>query len=201
MIRGVAVDLDPREAEEKQPGGFERERERLLAIASGDWAGHVIAEPSAVIDSGNGVQLVWLFPEPLPNTEANKAAVKAQAKGLAELLEGDAVQSLEHLFRVPFTENLPNAKKRDKGRAKSTARLLNYNSAARISLAGLAMVATPIHEQPAAKVDLDDFDYNAVVAAAEDALDTASRADGHRWQDPRLGRRSHSAREHGPLRA
>ena len=114
-IRGVAVDIDPDESAEAEPGGFERERDRLKLVAHEALADSA-CPATAAIDSGNGVQLLWLFDKPLPNTPENREAVKRQAAGLAQHFGGDAVQSLDHLFRIPFTRNIPNQKKRQKGR-------------------------------------------------------------------------------------
>ena len=165
-IRGLAVDLDPVAAIETQPGGFERERQRLLAAAR-EWSSHFLAPPAGIVDSGNGVQMLWLFPEPLLNTESNRHAVKAQAKGLGRHLGSDAVQSLDHLFRIPFTTNRPNARKLAKGRTLSASRLLHFSPRDRIGLQSLAMIATPAHEETrAVAANLDDFDYAAVLEAA-----------------------------------
>lgn len=167
-IRGLAVDLDPVTAVETQAGGYERERKRLLTLA-GEWASHFLAAPSAIVDSGNGVQMLWLFPKPLPNTDGNRLAVKAQAKGLGRHLGSDAVQSLEHLFRIPFTINRPDARKLAKGRAQAEARLLHSAPRQRIGLSSLAMIAAPLREEPRAAVNLDDFEYAAVIEVVSDS--------------------------------
>lgn len=169
-IRGIVVDIDPRAAEEATPGGYDRERARLLSLAN-ERLECMFAPPTAVVDSGNGVQLVWLFREPLPNTDENRRAVKAQAKALEKAYGGDATSSVDHLFRIPFTNNLPNAGKRAKGRSPTAARLLHLNLRTKTSLSWLAMIAPPVHDEKAVAVDavdLDDFDYDAVIAAAED---------------------------------
>jgi len=158
-IRGIAVDLDPND------GNYAGERERLLGVAR-MWSNHVVVPASAAIDSGNGVQIIWLFPEPLPNDAETRAKVKAQAKGLGQSIGSDRVQSVDHLFRVPWTLNLPNEKKRLKGRTQTGAKLLYFDPAATCTLDPLAIVASPITESPAAAVELD-FDYAPVVAAAE----------------------------------
>ena len=108
-IRGIAVDLDP------EGSDYNSERKRLLSLAQ-EWPDHFLAPATAAIDSGNGVQLIWLFPTPLLATAENIAAVKAQALGMNKMLGSDAVQSVDHLFRVPGTINLPNEKKRRNGR-------------------------------------------------------------------------------------
>jgi RecA-family ATPase len=160
-IRGIAVDLDPHE------GNYASERERLLGIAR-MWSNHVVLPASIAIDSGGGVQIIWLFPEPLPNDAETRAKVKAQAKGLGRSTGSDPVQSVDHLFRVPFTLNLPNEKKRLNGRTQTEAKLLHFDPAAACTLETLAIVAPPVvAESPATIVDLDDFSYQDVIASAE----------------------------------
>lgn len=167
-IRGLAVDLDPVAAAEAQPGGYERERNRLLSLAD-EWSRHFLAAPSVIVDSGNGVQMLWLFPDPLPNTEGNSTAVKAQAKGLGRHLGSDSVQSLDHLFRIPFTTNLPDARKRAKGRVPTTSRLVRCAPRDRAGLRSLSVIAAPVREEPRTAVSLEGFGYAAVLEAALDA--------------------------------
>lgn len=171
-IRGVAVDIDPDEAAEAEPGGLERERDRLKHIALEALA-HETCPATAAIDSGNGVQLLWLFDKPLPNTPENREAVKRQAAGLAQHFGGDAVQSLDHLFRIPFTRNIPNRKKREKGRAECVSKLLAWDNGRRHSLEALAAIAPPaerasITMQTVAPIELD---FPSVMDAAEGGPD------------------------------
>lgn len=168
-IRGIAVDPDPDAKVEATAGGFERERKRLLNEAN-QWQDNIFAPATAAIDSGNGVQLIWLFPTPLPATAENIAAVKAQARGLNTLFGSDAVQSIDHLFRIPFTINLPTKNKVAKGRKRCESTLLYFDRAATNDLRALATVADPVAERPAAAVEMDGFDYDAVIAAAEGEL-------------------------------
>ena len=125
-IRGVALDLDPGD------GPLEKERAKLWErVNEAESAGGVFgAGPSYVIDSGGGAQVLWLFADALPAETETAAAVKAQARGMANRFGLDAVQSLDHLFRTPFTRNLPNAKKRARGRVGATA-CVEWSSAER----------------------------------------------------------------------
>lgn len=174
-IRGLAVDLDPREEVELKPGGWAEERERLLSLAS-VLTSEGPCPASLAVDTGNGVQLIWLFAEPIENTQENRALVKAQAAGLADRLGGDAVQSVDHLFRLPGTRNFPNAKKRAKGRVETAARLLHVDAARRYTLAELEGLAAPRDAKASAPVDLTGFDYPAVLEAAEGGPDALSQA-------------------------
>ena len=169
-LRGLAVDLDPREEAEREPGGWARERERLMSLA--DALTTVGPCPASVaIDSGNGVQLIWLFAEPIENTRENRAAVKAQAAGLADALGGDAVHSVDHLFRLPGTRNFPNAKKRGKGRVETESQALHVDLSRRYTLAQLKTSAPPRDARATAPGDLIDFDYPTVLGAAEGGTD------------------------------
>ena len=165
-IRGIVVDLDPRPDAEVADGGYQQERQRLLDTASA-WRDNFFAAPTAAVDSGNGVQLVWLFSEPLPNDEASRARVKGQAKALGALLGSDRVQSVDHLFRIPFTVNLPDRRKLAKGRAATTSRLLYCQPKAAHTLEALSVFAAPAEAddsaRPPAAIELD---YAAVLAAA-----------------------------------
>ncbi|SFP31544.1 AAA family ATPase [Tranquillimonas alkanivorans] len=157
-IRGVAVDVDPR------PGSLEEERARLVQMAQKE-AANFFGSPTAIVDSGGGVQMLWLFDKPMKHTPEAAEAVKAQARGLGQRFGSDAVQSLEHLFRLPFTRNLPDAKKRARGRREATARLLDM-SGDRHTLEGLRHIAPPAAPR-AERVEAlgPDLDYAAVLEA------------------------------------
>ncbi|WP_425069968.1 AAA family ATPase [Reyranella sp.] len=162
VIRGVVLDLDPREEEEATEGGYDRERARLLALAN-EWAGNFLAPPTTIIDSGNGVQMIWLLKEPLPNTPETCATVECQSKALGRLVGSDKTHSIDHLFRIPFTTNWPDAKKRAKGRRPSVATLLRHDPAARYSLETLAMLAAPLPEADRPDTGACGIDYDAVI--------------------------------------
>ncbi len=165
-LRGIVVDLDPQPGAEAAAGGYHQERQRLLGIAS-TWQDHFFAAPTAAVDSGNGVQLVWLFPEPLPNDEASRARVKGQAKALGALLGSDRVQSVDHLFRIPFTVNLPDRRKIAKGRAATASRLLYCQPKASHTLEALSVIAAPLRADDGTKPPVAiELDYAAVLAAA-----------------------------------
>ncbi|WP_449409353.1 DUF3987 domain-containing protein [Methylobacterium komagatae] len=149
-LRGIAVDIDPIREIEVEPGGFERERERLREMAQRLWADE--AGPSAIINSGGGFQFVSLFPEALPATAENITRVEAQSRGLAALYGGDTTDDVAHLFRLPGTVNLPNAAKKARGRKPVTAQGRVSEKGRRYTLDDLAAFAAPIDrpEAPAA---------------------------------------------------
>lgn len=163
-IRGVAVDLDPRPGEP-----LDAEKGRLLETVAG--TGNTFGEPSVIVDSGGGVQALWLLPAPLPATVDAKVAVKAQARGLCKLLGSDAVQSVDHLFRLPFTTNIPNAKKRAAGRLPAPASIHSW-SGDRWRLDTLRTIAAPVADrgESADRTDWQDLglDYVEVLEALGD---------------------------------
>jgi predicted P-loop ATPase len=80
--------------------------------------------PTAVIDSGNGIQLIWAVEREVSSPEV-VARIEAENQEIAELLGGDATQNVDRLFRLPGTVNFPTEAKARRGRAPSRARLLH----------------------------------------------------------------------------
>ncbi|QQP88148.1 hypothetical protein IGS68_19080 [Skermanella sp. TT6] len=122
----VCVDIDPREAEELKPGGWDRERQRILAQAD-ELAADPDCPPTVIIDSGNGVQLFWRFAEPCPLDGPNGEATRrneALAKAIGKALGGDNTFNTDRIMRMPGTLNFPHGKKKDKGRGITQARVL-----------------------------------------------------------------------------
>lgn len=145
-LRGVYLDIDPKGG----PDEFEAERKRLLAVADElDALGK--SAPAIIVDSGSGIQAFWLFEQPLSASPATLAQVEAQGKALAKRFGGDAVQNVDRLMRIPFTSNLPNAAKRNKGRVAVCARVLSEDLTRRTTLGALAQLAPP--EAPTVKGD------------------------------------------------
>lgn len=85
--------------------------------------------PSFVIDSGGGVQAFWMLDEPLYIGGNVAAAEEAEcyARQLEADLGGDSCHNCERVMRLPGTINLPDERKRAKGRAPRLAELLAYH--------------------------------------------------------------------------
>ena len=78
--------------------------------------------PTAVVFSGNGYHGYWHLDKPLTEFEL----VERINKRLAELLGGDiGTQNVDRILRIPFTTNLPDKKKRAKGRVPVGAHLVD----------------------------------------------------------------------------
>jgi hypothetical protein len=103
-------------------------------------------EPTAIIDSGNGIQLLLKLVETIKlakptmvTDEKGKrkkvfppiiADVENRTKLLMLTLGGNpGTQNIDRILRLPGTINLPNAKKRGEGRESCAAKLIRFNGA------------------------------------------------------------------------
>ena len=173
-IEFIYGDLDPKEDETTEDA-----KERYLKALEGE------PEPTALIDSGNGLQGLWRLDQPIPlelddegrlTAEAEEAAadVEGRAKALMERLGAKAgTQNIDRILRVLGTINLPNAAKRRAGRVKCTARLLHLNGAVH------PLDAFPLPEKRASKtkgsrhetIDDDDDDGDELWRTIKDGGD------------------------------
>lgn len=117
-------------------------------------------EPSIVIDSGGGVQALWLLDKPLPIDGSVPAAEEAEAynRHLEECFEADSCHNLDRILRLPGTINLPNKKKRGVGRVPRLATLDKERSSWELYPLGVFTPAPPRNAEPTAgqaKVQLD----------------------------------------------
>jgi hypothetical protein len=87
--------------------------------------------PTAIIDSGNGVQLLWRLQEPVDLDPAANADVEARNFALAEAFGCDpSTRNVDRIFRLPGTNNLPNKKKLRIGRVACGTKLLSFTDEA-----------------------------------------------------------------------
>lgn len=124
-IRAVYADIDPK-GEDGSPAGLAAERRRIRALMD-MLLQDPLHSPTAVVDSGGGMQALWSLPEKLLASEWASWA-EAQGRGIAHKVGGDAVQNVERVMRLPGTVNLPDAGKRKKGRRTSVASLVEFNA-------------------------------------------------------------------------
>jgi predicted P-loop ATPase len=130
-------DLDPQDDETPEAA-----KSRYLKLIE-DGRG---PKPTMIIDSGNGLQLLWRLSEPIPLgepvddgegrlvfgavDEAVIADIEECSKKLMELLGAKAgTQNIDRILRLPGTTNLPSAVKRKRGRVQCEARLIEFNGA------------------------------------------------------------------------
>jgi hypothetical protein len=136
-------------------------------------------KPTAIIDSGNGIQCLWRLTDrialgsPIKTTDASGKTVLAfspedkakvddaerRAEAIMLRLGAKAgTQNIDRILRLPGTTNLPNEKKRKEGRVACPTRLIAFNGASYpldafpADGAG-AEAAAP--EQPRGPIDVD----------------------------------------------
>ncbi len=146
-IEFALADCDPRDDETPDVA---KARYRAAVKATG------VPEPTAIVDSGNGLQLLWRLDKPIPlpdpvwvqkETKGKVAQIKCkraaeltdEARAIVDDVEArtEAVmlkigtvagtQNVDRILRLPGTTNLPNAKKRKDGRVACRTSLLEFN--------------------------------------------------------------------------
>jgi hypothetical protein len=99
------------------------ERQRLARLAE-CLAADPDMPPTAIIDSGNGMQPLWAVArEPLAVEVVER--IEAENRAVEAALGAFGTHDVSRLLRLPGTVNFPNAKKRSRGRAISRARLIH----------------------------------------------------------------------------
>ena len=112
-IEWIFGDLDPA-ADETPEAAKQRYLKALEAL-----------RPTAAVDSGNGLQVLYRLEAPVAPTEAAIADVEARTKALMQRLGAKpGTQNVDRILRLPGTINLPNAAKRKAGRVKCTTELM-----------------------------------------------------------------------------
>jgi hypothetical protein len=86
--------------------------------------------PNVIIDSGGGYQAFWRLTESfmVKGDRAKAAEIEAYNKQLEIELDGDNCHNVDRIMRLPGTTNMPNKKKRSKGREPRDASLVTFNT-------------------------------------------------------------------------
>lgn len=114
FINAVWLDADPRPlraGSPKKDQHFEQERIRLLEFADSLKASK--NPPTYIIDSGNGIQALWVLNKPVVATPESVTLYEAYSRSLADTHGTDRVQNIDRIMRLPFTYNIPTKKKKD----------------------------------------------------------------------------------------
>jgi hypothetical protein len=98
------------------------ERDRLAKLVA-NLGADLEFRPTAVIDSGNGMQPLWAVAREVLSPKAI-ARIESETKAIENALGAGGTHNIDRLLRLPGTLNFPNKKKRDLGRAVSRARLI-----------------------------------------------------------------------------
>jgi hypothetical protein len=108
-VRALWVDCDP------DPRRYEKSRSEILQRLR---EYHI--RPSAIVDSGNGYQAYWFLNKPFV-IDGNPARIAEFESYTRQIYHdflgngGDGCWSIDHLMRLPGTENLETHKKLAKG--------------------------------------------------------------------------------------
>ena len=117
------LDIDPAEGQD-----IEDERERVLSMLT-DKLPKGIPQPTAIIFSGGGYQGFWKLATPvdIDGNQQKWEEFELYNKRLEQIFGGDSCHNVDRIMRVPGTLNIPDAKKRKKGRVEELAKLLEFN--------------------------------------------------------------------------
>ena len=162
-MRGMValhVDIDPRVGED-----FEAERVRALKVLR-----EFKPAPTVIVDSGGGFQGFWLLEEEqrTDGSEDRAAELEAYNLQLEVLTQADACHNIDRIMRLPGTVNVPNARKRKKGRQEALACVVDvdwtrvyplkaFTPAARVQSPGAGGGPEVKISGNLASVDLDDL--------------------------------------------
>jgi hypothetical protein len=149
-VAWLHVDIDPRVGEDLQA-----EQRRALGLVT-DSLPEGVPQPTVVVFSGGGYQAFWKLGQPIPvdgNIEKAEDA-KRYNQQLEYLFGADNCHNIDRIMRLPGTVNIPDAKKKKKGREEALATLLEFNDGLSYDLA----LFTPA--QPVQMPGQDDLAYD-----------------------------------------
>ena len=114
------VDIDPRPGED-----VEAEQTRIFDMLV-EPTPRGLPPPTCVIFSGGGYQAFWKLETPIPVNGDLALAEENKLFNLKieQLLGGDNCHNIDRIMRLPGTINLPDEKKRKKGRRPALAKLM-----------------------------------------------------------------------------
>lgn len=122
VVRFVHLDIDP--PDELNVADHLGWRESMYSLLTHDRPKHV-PHPSAIINSGNGLQALWRLAEPSDDVERAEEINRS----LIAVYKGDpGTFDISRLLRFPGTVNIPEAKKVKRGRTKQPTELLYWDA-------------------------------------------------------------------------
>ena len=123
-LSALHVDIDPKNPPKDCPdipAFYAEEQERILLLLN-----TYSPLPSIILYSGGGYQGFWLLKEPV-EVEDNIAQLEAYNKKIEKDLGGDHCFNIDRIMRLPGTINMPDEKKRAKGRVEVLAGVVSAN--------------------------------------------------------------------------
>ena len=116
------VDIDPADGQD-----IAEEQSRALSMLT-DRLPKGIPDPTCILFSGGGYQAFWRLKEPYKIDGDIKVAEEFELynKRLEQIFGGDHCHNVDRIMRLPGSINIPDAKKRKKGRVETLAVLLQF---------------------------------------------------------------------------
>lgn len=144
-------------------------------------------EPTALIFTGGGYQALWRLKEPIPLDGTIDAAEAAKVfnKALEQRWGGDNCHNIDRILRLPFTLNIPGARKQQAGRTTVRAGLEYFEAERSYDISifpawqgdRAPKTAKPSRGDSVTAVTIDDFDSWAAERGFSDDLKSIMRAD------------------------
>lgn len=121
-VAWLHVDIDPRAGE-----NLKEERERALGLLTTKLPKGV-PEPTVIVFSGGGYQGFWRLAEPIAvNGDLTLAEdAKRYNQQLEVLFGADNCHNIDRIMRLPGTVNIPDERKKKKGRVPELATLVSF---------------------------------------------------------------------------
>jgi hypothetical protein len=113
-VRWLHVDVDPTSE------FFDAEREKILRRLR-----EHVPPPTVILDSGGGYQAFWRLSKPV--TARDWSELESYNRQLEVDLGADHCHNVDRIMRLPGTTNIPNRRKRQKGREEREAKLVEFN--------------------------------------------------------------------------
>lgn len=166
------VDIDPIDGKD-----WARERQRILALLTVERP-ESIPKPSLIIDSGGGYQAFWLLTTAVEIGGDEKAAEEFELYNLrlAQILGGDNCQNVDRIMRLPETVNIPDEKKKKKGRSKRKSVVVLFDPTLRYSIDQFEKAKPAFNEN-----SHEGGDYGIDVDISGEKRPTEDLSDLDRW--------------------
>src|SRR5262249_22447116 len=165
-VEYLLADLDPADGETPEAA-----KARYLEQLNGPFE----PKPTAIVDSGNGIQCLWRLAESIElPSDAGAIIANAEARSAALMVRLGAkpgTQNIDRILRLPGTTNLPTKAKRERGRVECPTKLLSFNGTS------YSLDAFPLPEQNKPGSPEDGGHHERQQGGDEDELWQAINAD------------------------
>ncbi|MBR0940245.1 hypothetical protein [Bradyrhizobium liaoningense] len=145
-VRWLHVDVDPRVNEP-----VEDEQRRILSLMT-DRLPAGIPKPTVILFSGGGFQAFWRLEGPIVLDGKLELAESAALYNVAleQAFQGDNCHNIDRIMRLPGTINIPDERKRLKGRRPALARVVTFDTSRAYPLTAFTPAAPTRSDQSAA---------------------------------------------------